>query len=388
MGAMSLWQVARRDVSVIGFDQYSLGHGNGSSHGGSRIFRRTVFEGEHYIPLAEKADELWWDLDRESGKPIRLATGGLSIGTAGGAFITNAKRAAQAGGVEVHELGAAELRERFPQYKVYDSDAAIFEPGACVIRPELAIQAAAEVAQNRGAYVHANEAVIGIRSVTGGVLIDTATETIQVHHAIVAAGAWMSRLLKNIDVPIRAQRTVPVWFSASPLSRETWAYGSDRFPVFVRQSAMPNGGVLDGWGIPDVDGRGVKIGIAGYPKPWLGAIEDNRTPAGSDDINPVIEFARTCFPELDRTRPAAIPCMNAKTPDNDFIIGSYPELPNITVLAGFGGHGFKHATAVGLVAAELACGDMPSIPIHAFSPTRFSASPWAGPPEPVYRPGL
>jgi sarcosine oxidase len=40
-------------------------------------------------------------------------------------------------------------------------------------------------------------------------------------------------------------------------------------------------------------------------------------------------------------------CMYAMTPDGDFIIDRLPGHPNVAIGAGFSGHGFKFATAVG-----------------------------------------
>jgi glycine/D-amino acid oxidase-like deaminating enzyme len=42
------------------------------------------------------------------------------------------------------------------------------------------------------------------------------------------------------------------------------------------------------------------------------------------------------------------------TPDQDFIIDRHPEHPNVTIAAGFSGHGFKFATVIGEHLADLA----------------------------------
>ena len=40
-------------------------------------------------------------------------------------------------------------------------------------------------------------------------------------------------------------------------------------------------------------------------------------------------------------------CMYAMSPDGHFIIDRLPDHPNVAIGAGFSGHGFKFATAVG-----------------------------------------
>src|SRR5947209_10520386 len=64
MGSATLWQLAERGVSATGIEQFEPGHDRGSSHGESRIFRTAYLEGPGYVPLAQRAVELWKHLDR------------------------------------------------------------------------------------------------------------------------------------------------------------------------------------------------------------------------------------------------------------------------------------------------------------------------------------
>jgi sarcosine oxidase len=107
---------------------------------------------------------------------------------------------------------------------------------------------------------------------------------------------------------------------------------------------------------------------------------------GSDDV---------CFPEtVDRTiRPAderiireriaeALPllsgrllhaetCLYTMTPDAHFVIDKHPEFSQVTVAAGFSGHGFKFATVLGEVLADLATDCKPAYDLELFSARRF-----------------
>ena len=64
-------------------------------------------------------------------------------------------------------------------------------------------------------------------------------------------------------------------------------------------------------------------------------------------------------------------CLYDNSPDGDFIIGSPPGKPELTVLGGFSGHGFKHAPAVGEIAAALATGTQPPLDVSPWSPLRL-----------------
>ena len=64
-------------------------------------------------------------------------------------------------------------------------------------------------------------------------------------------------------------------------------------------------------------------------------------------------------------------CLYDNSPDGDFIIGAPPGRPEVMVLGGFSGHGFKHAPAVGEIAAALATGQAPPVDVSPWSPLRL-----------------
>jgi hypothetical protein len=111
----------------------------------------------------------------------------------------------------------------------------------------------------------------------------------------------------ELGLPLRIQRSCLAWFKGEP--RE--AYGPERFPVFIRKS-----GHLDGWGIPDVDGRGAKVGAGpSVEKRWLDRPEDNWTAPDDFNLAPIEEFVREDLPGLHIADSYA--CMNSRTSDRD-----------------------------------------------------------------------
>jgi sarcosine oxidase len=363
MGAMAAWSAASRGASVVGFEQYGIAHDRGSSHGGSRIFRRTMFEGEHYNPIVARAADLWQKLETESGTQLLQPSGGLCIGPRDGELIVDALRCAAAGGVEHELLEPDELAARFPQHAHIPGDVGVFEPGAGVLKPEAAITAAAELAAKAGAQLRTECTVTAIRCEDAMVTIETPDETVTARRAIIATGAWFTDLLPELALPLGIQRSSLMWFTGADRA----AYRPDRFPVFIRES-----GPVDGWGIPDADGRGVKLGAGPTaPKPWIDHPRDNDHPVDEKDVEPVAEFCRAAFPGLDPRPLDARACMNSKTPDGDFVLGIPEAAPRLVLAGGFSGHGFKHASAVGEIVADLALAGGSPIPLERFSPDRF-----------------
>lgn len=59
------------------------------------------------------------------------------------------------------------------------------------------------------------------------------------------------------------------------------------------------------------------------------------------------------------------------TPDEDFIIDLHPKYKNIAIAAGFSGHGFKFASAVGETLSNLILKGKTDLDIKPFSLQRF-----------------
>ena len=59
------------------------------------------------------------------------------------------------------------------------------------------------------------------------------------------------------------------------------------------------------------------------------------------------------------------------TPDDDFILDKHPAHDNITIAAGFSGHGFKMSPETGEILADLATGQKPKYDLTPFSINRF-----------------
>lgn len=365
MGAMAAWRAAGRDANVLAVEQFGPAHDRGSSHGGSRIFRRTLFEGVEYVPLVDRARELWQRLEADTGRSLFRGSGGLCIGARDGELIADALRSAEAGGFDHELLEPDELAVRYPQHATVDGDVAIFEPGAGVLDPEASIKAALDLAADAGADLRFDTTVTGLRHEDGRVRIELGDEIAYADKVIVATGAWFTDLVPELALPLRVQRSPLVWFTGQ--DRE--AYTHQRFPVFVRDS----GDGLDGWGIPDVDGTGVKVGVGPTPlKPYLAHASDNDYPIDERDTTPPEEYCRWGLPGLRPTAVAAKPCMNSKTPDGDFVLGVPASAPRLVLAGGFSGHGFKHATGVGDIAVELALDGGTAVALDRFSPDRFA----------------
>src|SRR5438045_6462390 len=80
MGSAAAYHLPKSGLRVLGVDRFHPPHNFGSSHGLTRIIREAYFEDPLYVPLVQRAYELWADLEKESGRRLLLKTGGLMIG--------------------------------------------------------------------------------------------------------------------------------------------------------------------------------------------------------------------------------------------------------------------------------------------------------------------
>jgi hypothetical protein len=74
----------------------------------------------------------------------------------------------------------------------------------------------------------------------------------------------------------------------------------------------------------------------------------------------------TCAGQLEREV-----CMYTSTPDQHFIVGQHPRWPRVIVLGGFSGHGYKMASVMGEIAADLIEHGRSITDISLFDPRRF-----------------
>src|SRR5256714_7054908 len=118
MGSAAVYQLAKRGVDVLGLDQFCPPHAFGSSHGQTRIIREAYFEHPAYVPLVQRAYELWNDLEAKSGRKLLLPTGGLMIGLEDGVLVAGAKRSAEEHHLQHRLLLSDELRREFPVFNI------------------------------------------------------------------------------------------------------------------------------------------------------------------------------------------------------------------------------------------------------------------------------
>lgn len=366
MGSAAAAQLASRGVRVLGLEQYTAAHDRGSSHGGSRMIRFTLYREQAYVRLLARAYELWRGLERDGGETVLSITGGLAVGRPDHSVIAGGMRSAQEAGIAYEVLDPVDVRRRFPPFAADAGVIGVYEPSAGFLRPEAAVRGYLGQAAKRGAELRFGEPALRWEASRSGdgVRVVTAAGTYEASRLVLTPGPWAAGTAANLDLPLAVARVVMFWFDP-PGGIEPFLPG--RFPVFV---CVPEGGERF-YGFPAHEGPrgGVKL-----------AFSLQLTPCTPDTIDRAVheaeialmkEHLARCVPALDGPCIAARTCMYTNTPDLHFVIGPHPDAPQCFVACGFSGHGFKFASVVGEILADLVVDGRTRHEIGLFAPTRF-----------------
>src|SRR5262249_27494764 len=194
MGSAAAFHLAQAGLKILGLDRFHPPHDRGSSHGRTRIIREAYFEHPIYVPLVQRAYELWASLERESGRRLLLQTGGLMIGPRRGAIVTGALRSAQEHRLQHEVLEQDSIERRFPAFHPDPGMAGVWEPRAGVLFPELAVDTHLAQAARLGARLQLDETVLGWEPIASGIRVRTQAGSYEARKLLLSCGAWLSQL--------------------------------------------------------------------------------------------------------------------------------------------------------------------------------------------------
>ena len=359
IGSAVLARSAMRGARVVGIEQFELGHELGASAGRSRIIRKAYFEDAAYVPLLLRAYELWRDVERRTGTPLLRITGLLIAGHEKSDVVAGTQAAAAAYGLALTMLSAAQMRARYPRLRVRDGEIGAFEPDGGVVFPEPAVRAHLAIAAQYGADTIEQTAVTGWEAGDRVRLALSNGERIEASSAVFTLGPWFGGEMQALGIPLAVQRNVQLWFQPA-----TPDWDAAAFPAFLVD--RPEQPLL--YGFPDF-GDGVKAAFHAVGETT--SPQALRRDAGGDDVAPVAAALDAWMPGAAQEVRSAKVCMYSLTPDRHFVIGLHPHHGNVVVCGGFSGHGFKFASVVGEIGAQLALDGATTHDIAFLSPERF-----------------
>jgi len=356
MGLAAAWALAREGAAVTVLERRGHVHDFGSHSGFTRIIRHAYHEGGRYVPWVREADRLWCDLQTRRGEALLIRSGMIEWGPAEDPGWRAAVAASEEHAIPHEILTAQEAGRRYP-FAIPDAWLVCHTPSGGYLRVGPCLDALRDEAIEAGAVVREGVHVLGFERSRGRLQIATNHGSVAADRVVLAAGAGLTALLPG--AALQPVRRVMVWIAVdpSPALRELPVWGAHTLQGFFYGFPWTPDGIA-----------GLKLGLHRTPH----AIETEVDPDLVErallpsDTEPLRVFAEHYFPAAAGPIAAHRVCLYTLTPSWDFLIDRHPDDPDIVVVGGGSGHGFKFAPALGRVVADMLLRDTPSPPGFAW----------------------
>jgi sarcosine oxidase len=368
MGSATAYHLAKKGQKVLLLEQFDFIHEQGAHGGQTRLIRKSYFEHPDYVPLLLRAYDNWADLEQETLEKVYFQTGILYFGEQNDPVLEGTKASAKLYDLKLDVLQMSEAKQKYPQFSAMPDDwESVFEPEAGFLLVEKCVQLYLQQALKYGATLKAREKVVDWRESTEGVEVTTEKNKYRAKKLIFTAGAWTDTLLQDLNVPLIVTRQILGW-----VKPDKWTdFTLDKFVC---------------WAISDKENK------LYYGMPILNQ-EDTSGPIGlklgshlhGAVVHPdavdrhIYEADEQSFRQcLEKYMPSANgdvlsikTCLYTNSPDENFIIDCHPKHKNVILACGFSGHGFKFASVIGEILADLAICGTTEQPIDFLSLKRF-----------------
>lgn len=338
-------RAAGAQVTLV--EAYAPGHSRSSSGDESRIIRCGYGPDELYSQFALRSLRLWREFAGTLGAehpPIFHRCGVLWLAAAGDAYSEATRKTLEQGGYPLQVLDQAALSARYPHLNAEGISLALLEPDCGVLMARRAVATLAsrlakdDVSVIQGQVASVPEGTGPLRTVR----FSDGNE-LRGDMFVFACGAWLPKIFPELlGGRIRPTRQVVLYFGTPPADDR---FGPRQTPAWVDFPAEIYGG-------PDLEGRGLRVGIDQHG-PEFDPDSGDRT-VDEASIAKARDWLAHRFPAM-----AGAPvvesrvCQYENTSNGDFLIDRHPERENVWIVGGGSGHGFKHGPAVGEYVARL-----------------------------------
>ncbi len=340
-GVMGSWialEARREGWRTTLIDAFGAGHARATSGDETRIIRASHSDDPFYSRWSRLALPLWNALAESTGERLFVPSGVLWLAREEGGWEASSETTLRALGIPVERLTPAELTGRWPQLAGDDLAFAIFEPEAGFLMARRGVAAVARTFAAEGGRFELAWAEPG--DTDGRRLLEVTTPG-GIRHAaetfVFAAGPWLPRLFPDVLGGLIRVTKQDVVFIGPPA-------GDDRFSAKALPCWLDSEGAF--YGVPAVDGRGMKVGPDRYGPPFDPT--DGERIVDPESVRLTRTYLATRFPDLaDAPVVETRVCQYETTPDSQFIIDRHPDFDNVWLVGGGSGHGFKHGPVIG-----------------------------------------
>ncbi len=266
-------------------------------------------------------------------------------------------------------LDADEMRRRWPDLTPDDDQIGLFDAQGGYSEPHEFVPALARRCRDLGVEIRENARVEGLQIENGQVIgVQTAMGVVAADMVICTVHAWTRAFMQQSGLRLPIKSFVHQRYVTTELAQAA---------VIPAINANPQGGYI----------RPARLGTTDS-RLLAGGETENRSEERVDDLN--FHMSALSAPESVRAHLSAnltplVPKLAATrweseqvglisfSLDGEPVLGALPQLPGLVVGAAFHSGGFAYSPVAGLLLAELAAGEEPSVDISSFSPARFAA---------------
>jgi sarcosine oxidase len=260
-------------------------------------------------------------------------------------------------------LSAADVARRYPAFGLRPDLIAVLDPRAGWLDPERCNGAHLKVAAENGADLRFEEPVTSWEATEDRVSVTTPHGSYTADYLVLSVGARTLSLLDGLALPLEVERQVVFWFK--PDSRRA-TYDADVFPIWAYEY-IP--GAIT-YGFPRLP-RGVKASVMHGGSIAKDADSVDRV-VGDAEVDVLRDALTKVLPELATADAVeSDTCLFTNTPDHDFVIDFHPQHSRVLVSSACSGHGFKFASVVGEIQADLVTRGQSRFDLAPFRIDRF-----------------
>ena len=346
-GVFGVWTahfLRAADIDVTIIDAYGPGNTRSSSGDESRIVRCGYGPDAIYTRFARRSLELWRQLEarRAPLEPsIWCPCGVLWLPRGSDPYVDATRETLLTHGCSVEILDADAVAARYPHLNSSGVESALLEPDCGVVMARRSVRALCDELIASGARfirgrVNASAATVATAKRVTAIRLADGSE-IDADAVVYACGAWLPKLFPDLLAGvIRPTRQVVMYFGTPAGDHR---FGPAQTPAWVDfRSGF--------YGAPDLDGRGLKVGIDTHGPP-IDPDDDARL-ADPESINRTQTWLAERFPAMANAPVIETRvCAYENTDTGDFLIDRHPAYENVWLVGGGSGHGFKHGPAVG-----------------------------------------
>jgi len=359
VGQMTAWELQKAGCRVIILEKSKPRNRDTGSNGLTRSIRCDYID-PFYIRMAVQAEQEWQEIEKISGQKIYEQCGLINL-VPDGRFSQTPSYARRAFEALQTEGLPSKWLERKDVPKVFQAPAAGTDPSGGLIN----LNAIFDFLTQQKLEIIENTEIISIDVNPSGCVVCAASAIYNVERIVVAAGlgtAEVMRLAQGIELfslPLVKDRPLAVRYYYPPSARER-DYTIEKLPVFACLD-------LGIYGHPIVPGLTPAVKIGFYKPPDC---------AGTSELKNISEFVDVMMPQMKDFHNVEVTDVDTgcydMTPDNDFILGFWPNTDRIIIGAGWNGTGFKFAPLLAQKLALMAETGQGDEEITRLSPERFS----------------